>query len=63
MKEKNKKPLEGMKRPTVTLSREEQKAIAHFCIDNDISIGEFLKRAGLYCVEKGIVPDDGIKRK
>jgi len=56
MKEK-KNPYETLKRPTVSLTNEEHKAIAHFCIDHDISIGDFLKRAGLYCVKKKIVPD------
>jgi len=56
MKEK-KNQYEGLKRPTVMLTGEEHKAIAHFCIDHDITISEFLKRAGLYCVKKKIVPD------
>ena len=46
-----------LKRPNVTLTPEEHKLIAKFCIDNEIKIGEFLKRAGVYCVTKGIVPD------
>jgi hypothetical protein len=43
-----------VKRPNVTLSPEEHKLIAKFCIDNEIKIGDYLRRAGLYCVEKGI---------
>lgn len=45
------------KRPNVTLTPVEHKLIAKFCIDNELKIGEFLKRAGVYCVTKGIVPD------
>ena len=45
------------KRPNVTLTTEEHKLIAKFCIDNELKIGEFLKRAGVYCITKGIVPD------
>jgi len=54
--EDNKNQFEGLKRPTVAMTKDEHKIIAHYCIDNDISIGEFLKSAGLYCVEKGINP-------
>ncbi|HOO70784.1 MAG TPA: hypothetical protein PK926_03405 [Spirochaetota bacterium] len=43
MKEK-KNPYETLKRPTVPLTGEEHKAIAHFCIDHDISIGALLKK-------------------
>ena len=46
-----------VKRPTVSLSPEEHKLIAKFCIDNEIKIGDFLRRAGVYCVTKGIVPE------
>ncbi len=46
-----------LKRPNVTLTPEEHKLIAKFCIDNELKIGEFLKRAGVYCVTKGIIPD------
>jgi hypothetical protein len=45
---------DGLKRPTVPLTTDEHKKIARFCIDNDMKIGEFLRRAGLYCVENGI---------
>ena len=61
--EKKKNQFEGLKRPTVVLTLEEHKAIAHFCIDHDITISEFLKRAGLYFVEKGKVPEEGTKHK
>lgn len=56
--EKKKNQYEGLKRPTVTLTKSEHKKIAHFCIDNDITISEFLKRAGLFCVKKNILPDE-----
>ena len=47
----------NLKRPTVTLSLDEHKKIAKFCIDNDIKIGEFLRRAGIYCATNRIIPD------
>lgn len=47
----------NVKRPNVTLSPEEHKIIAKFCIDNDVKIGDFLRRAGVYCVTEGILPD------
>jgi hypothetical protein len=46
-----------VKRPNVTLTLEEHKKIAKFCIDNEIKIGDFLRRAGVYCVTNGIVPE------
>ncbi len=46
-----------VKRPNVKLSPEEHKMIAKFCIDNDVKIGDFLRRAGVYCVTEGILPD------
>ena len=46
-----------VKRPNVTLSLNEHKMIAKFCIDNDIKIGDFLRRAGVYCVSNRIIPD------
>jgi hypothetical protein len=47
---------EGLKRPTVTLSPEEHKLIAKFCIDQEITINDFMRRAALHCVNKKIVP-------
>lgn len=47
----------NLKRPTVTLSLDEHKKIAKFCIENDIKIGEFLRRAGIYCATNRIIPD------
>jgi len=46
-----------VKRPNVTLSPDEHKLIAKFCIDNEIKIGDFLRRAGVYCVNNGIIPE------
>ena len=46
-----------LKRPNVKLTIDEHKMIAKFCIDNDIKIGEFLRRAGIYCVSNKIIPD------
>lgn len=46
-----------VKRPNVTLSPEEHKLIAKFCIDNEMKIGDFLRRAGIHCVTKGIIPE------
>lgn len=45
-----------VKRPTVTLSAEEHKAIEHYRIDLGIKIGEFLRECALYCLENGIDP-------
>jgi hypothetical protein len=45
-----------VKRPTVTLSPEEHKLIAKFCIDQEITINDFMRRAALHCVNKKIVP-------
>jgi hypothetical protein len=46
-----------VKRPTVSLSPEEHKLIAKFCIDQEITINDFMRRAALYCVQKKIVPE------
>lgn len=48
---------DGYKRPTVTLIPEEHKLIAKFCIDQDITINDFMRKAALYCVKKKIVPE------
>ena len=44
------------KRPTVKLEPEEHKLIAHYCIDLDEPIGDFLRQAALYCVKNKINP-------
>ena len=44
------------KRPTVRLEPEEHKLVAHYCIDIDMSIGDFLRQAALYCVKHKIDP-------
>ena len=43
-----------LKRPNISLSVDEHKKIARFCIDNDMKIRDFLRGAALYCVENGI---------
>ncbi len=45
---------EIFKRPTVMFTKDEHKLIARHCLDNDMKIGDFLRRAGLHCVEKKI---------
>ena len=45
---------DGLKRPTVPLTIDEHKMIARFCIDNDMKIGDFLRKAANYCVENKI---------
>lgn len=57
-KEKGLNQYSKVKRPTVTLTSEEHKLIAKFCIDNDMKIGDFLRRAGVHCVTKGIIPKE-----
>ena len=44
------------KRPTVRREPEEHKLVAHYCIDIDMSIGDFLRQAALYCVKHKIDP-------
>lgn len=49
----------GMKRPTVQLTPEEHRKISHYCIDKGIKIGDFLRKAGLYCMKNNInLPED-----
>ena len=57
MNEKN-KSYDNLKRPTVPLTKEEHKTIAMFCLENDLKIGDFIRRAALHCVEKKIIPKD-----
>lgn len=61
--DKNDKKYMGLKRPTVTLTKEEHKKIAIYCLENDLKIGDFLKQAGLYCVDKNIIPGLHIRKK
>ena len=44
------------KRPAVAFSNDEHKLIAHFCIEHDLKLGDFLKNAALYCVKNKINP-------
>lgn len=46
----------GVRRPTVVLTEAEHKEIAHYCIEHDLKIGEFLKEAARYCMNRNIVP-------
>ena len=50
------KEISKDKRPTVRLEPEEHKLVAHYCIDIDMSIGDFLRQAALYCVKHKIDP-------
>ncbi len=43
-----------MKRPNVPMTLDEHKRIAKYCIDNEMKIGDFLRQAGLYCLDKKI---------
>ena len=52
---KTEKPKEA-KRPTVRLDTEEHKLIAHYCIDIDMNMGDFLRQAALYCAKNKINP-------
>jgi hypothetical protein len=45
-----------VKRPTVQLSQEDHRKISHYCIDNGIKIGDFLRKAALYCLKHKINP-------
>jgi hypothetical protein len=58
LKEKRKNQFDGYKRPTVQLTPEEHKKIFHYCIDNEMKIGEFLKEAALYCIRNKIKPKE-----
>jgi hypothetical protein len=51
-KENNQKVV----RPTVAFLENENKMIEHYCIDLDITKGEFLKQAALHCVKNKIDP-------
>lgn len=45
-----------VRRPTVVLTEDEHKEIAHYCIEHGMKIGEFLKEAARYCMKHGILP-------
>ncbi len=53
-KKKNTIEETGLKRPSVAFSVDEHKKVAHYCIENDITIGEFLRKSALYCARKDI---------
>lgn len=43
-------------KPSVFFSDEEHKKIKLFCVENNISIQEFIRFASLYCLDKKIKP-------
>ena len=49
---------ESRVRPTVSFSEKEHKKIKIFCVENDISLQDFLHHAAMYCLEKGIKPKE-----
>ncbi len=49
-------PYEKVKRPTVQFSPEEHRRISHYCIDQGVKIGDFLRQAALYCMKHKINP-------
>ena len=55
MGKESEKRYKDVKRPTITLTIEEHKAIEHFRIDLDMKIGEFIREAALYCVRNNII--------
>ncbi|HNR90557.1 MAG TPA: hypothetical protein PKM65_19630 [Spirochaetota bacterium] len=57
-KAEKKNQYDGVRRPTVVLSEEEHKELAHYCIDNGIKIGDFLRKSALYCLKHGINPTE-----
>ena len=57
-KPEKKNQYADVRRPTVILSEEEHKRIAHYCIDNGIKIGDFLRKSALYCLKHGINPTE-----
>jgi hypothetical protein len=49
-------PYDNVKRPTVQFSPEEHRRILHYCIDQEIKIGDFLRQAAIYCMKHKINP-------
>lgn len=49
-----KREIELNKRPTVAFTDEEHKRIKVFCVENNISMQDFLRQSALYCLEKKI---------
>ena len=56
-KENEKNQYQGMKRPSVVFTEEEHKIIAHYCIDNNLKVGDFIKRAALHCAKNKVKID------
>ena len=48
------KIFRDLKRPTVTFAKDEHKRIKQYCLDNDITINDFLRHSALYCLENKI---------
>jgi hypothetical protein len=44
-------------RPAVVLTKAEHKEVARYCLENDLKIGDFIKRSVMYCVKNDIVPE------
>lgn len=53
-----KNQFSDVKRPTVQLTPEEHRKISHYCIDKGIKIGDFLKKAAIYCLKHNINPTE-----
>ncbi len=51
MKKKNE---ESMKKTTIRIPLDAYKKIAHYCIDNDVNVQDFLKMAALHWIDHKI---------
>ena len=49
---------DSVKRPTIRLSKEEHKQLKIFCAEHDVSMQDFLRHAVLYCMDKGVLPEE-----
>ncbi len=45
---------EIIRRPTVGFTDEEHKRLKVYCVMNDISLQEFIRKAALYCLDEKI---------
>lgn len=43
-----------MKKTTIRIPQGAYKKIAHYCIDKDVSVQDFLKMAALHCIDHKI---------
>ena len=48
------KIFRDLKRPTVAFTKDEHKRIKQYCLDNDITINDYLRQSALYCLENKI---------